>query len=149
MNTTGWDGVIPMLKQRYREAWGDAMREELETFMSGNICPDCHGSRLKPEVLSILVGGKNINDVTQMTVRDACSFFNSLQLTHRQQVIAKQVLKEINARLDFLNNVGLDYLTLSRAAATLSGGEAQRIRLATQIGSGLTGVLYRGVVYSG
>ncbi len=137
-----WDGVIPMLKQRYREAWGDAMREELETFMSGNICPDCHGSRLKPEVLSILVGGKNINDVTQMTVRDACGFFNSLQLTHRQQVIAKQVLKEINARLDFLNNVGLDYLTLSRAAATLSGGEAQRIRLATQIGSGLTGVLY-------
>ena len=137
-----WDGVIPMLKQRYREAWGDAMREELETFMSGNICPDCHGSRLKPEVLSILVGGKNINDVTQMTVRDACSFFNSLQLTHRQQVIARQVLKEINARLDFLNNVGLDYLTLSRAAATLSGGEAQRIRLATQIGSGLTGVLY-------
>ena len=137
-----WDGVIPMLKQRYREAWGDAMREELETFMSGNICPDCHGSRLKPEVLSILIGGKNINDVTQMTVRDACSFFNSLQLTHRQQVIAKQVLKEINARLDFLNNVGLDYLTLSRAAATLSGGEAQRIRLATQIGSGLTGVLY-------
>ena len=137
-----WDGVIPMLKQRYREAWGDAMREELETFMSGNICPDCHGSRLKPEVLSILVGGKNINDVTQMTVRDACSFFSSLQLTHRQQVIARQVLKEINARLDFLNNVGLDYLTLSRAAATLSGGEAQRIRLATQIGSGLTGVLY-------
>ena len=137
-----WDGVIPMLKQRYREAWGDAMREELETFMSGNICPDCHGSRLKPEVLSIRVGGKNINDVTQRTVRDACSFFNSLQLTHRQQVIAKQVLKEINARLDFLNNVGLDYLTLSRAAATLSGGEAQRIRLATQIGSGLTGVLY-------
>ena len=137
-----WDGVIPMLKQRYREAWGDAMREELETFMSGNICPDCHGSRLKPEVLSILVGGKNINDVTQMTVRDACNFFNSLQLTHRQQVIARQVLKEINARLDFLNNVGLDYLTLSRAAATLSGGEAQRIRLATQIGSGLTGVLY-------
>ena len=110
-----WDGVIPMLKQRYREAWGDAMREELETFMSGNICPDCHGSRLKPEVLSILVGGKNINDVTQMTVRDACSFFNSLQLTHRQQVIARQVLKEINARLDFLNNVGLDYLTLSEA----------------------------------
>ena len=137
-----WDGVIPMLKQRYREAWGDAMREELESFMSGNICPDCHGSRLKPEVLSILIGGKNINEVTQMTVRDARDFFSSLKLTHRQQVIAKQVLKEINARLDFLNNVGLDYLTLSRAAATLSGGEAQRIRLATQIGSGLTGVLY-------
>ena len=137
-----WDGVIPMLKQRYREAWGDAMREELETFMSGNICPDCHGSRLKPEVLSILVGGKNIDEVVHMTVRDAKEFFAGLQLTQRQQIIARQVLKEINARLNFLNDVGLDYLTLSRAAATLSGGEAQRIRLATQIGSGLVGVLY-------
>ena len=137
-----WDGVIPMLKQRYREAWGDAMREDLESFMSGSICPDCHGSRLKPEVLSILVGGKNIDEVVQMTVRDAKAFFAGLQLSNRQQVIAKQVLKEINARLNFLNDVGLDYLTLSRAAATLSGGEAQRIRLATQIGSGLVGVLY-------
>ena len=137
-----WDGIIPMLKQRYREAWGDAMREELETFMSGNICPDCHGSRLKPEVLSILVSGKNIDEVVHMTVRDAKEFFAGLQLTQRQQVIARQVLKEINARLNFLNDVGLDYLTLSRAAATLSGGEAQRIRLATQIGSGLVGVLY-------
>ncbi|MBR1512543.1 MAG: excinuclease ABC subunit UvrA, partial [Acidaminococcaceae bacterium] len=137
-----WDGIIPMLKQRYREAWGDAMREELETFMSGNICPDCHGSRLKPEVLSILVSGKNIDEVVHMTVRDAKEFFAGLQLTQRQQIIARQVLKEINARLNFLNDVGLDYLTLSRAAATLSGGEAQRIRLATQIGSGLVGVLY-------
>jgi len=137
-----WDGIIPMLKQRYREAWGDAMREELETFMSGNICPDCHGSRLKPEVLSILIGGKNIDEVVHMTVRDAKEFFAGLQLTQRQQIIARQVLKEINARLNFLNDVGLDYLTLSRAAATLSGGEAQRIRLATQIGSGLVGVLY-------
>ena len=137
-----WDGVIPMLKQRYREAWGDAMREDLESFMSGSICPDCHGSRLKPEVLSILVGGKNIDQVVQMTVRDAKAFFAGLQLSNRQQVIARQVLKEINARLNFLNDVGLDYLTLSRAAATLSGGEAQRIRLATQIGSGLVGVLY-------
>ena len=137
-----WDGVIPMLKQRYREAWGDAMREDLESFMSGSICPDCHGSRLKPEVLSILIGGKNIDQVVQMTVRDAKAFFAGLQLSNRQQVIAKQVLKEINARLNFLNDVGLDYLTLSRAAATLSGGEAQRIRLATQIGSGLVGVLY-------
>jgi excinuclease ABC subunit A len=137
-----WDGVIPMLKQRYREAWGDAMREDLESFMSGSICPDCHGSRLKPEVLSILVGGKNIDEVVQMTVRDAKAFFAGLQLSNRQQVIARQVLKEINARLNFLNDVGLDYLTLSRAAATLSGGEAQRIRLATQIGSGLVGVLY-------
>ncbi|MBO5604499.1 MAG: excinuclease ABC subunit UvrA, partial [Acidaminococcaceae bacterium] len=111
-------------------------------FMSGNICPDCHGSRLKPEVLSILVGGKNIDEVVHMTVRDAKEFFAALKLTQRQQVIARQVLKEINARLNFLNDVGLDYLTLSRAAATLSGGEAQRIRLATQIGSGLVGVLY-------
>ena len=118
------------------------MREDLETFMSGNICPSCHGSRLKPEVLSILIGGKNIDDVTRMTVRDCRDFFATVQLTERQQIIAKQVLKEINARLNFLNDVGLDYLTLARAAATLSGGEAQRIRLATQIGSGLVGVLY-------
>ena len=118
------------------------MREDLETFMSGNICPSCHGSRLKPEVLSILVGGKNIDEVTRMTVRDCRDFFATVQLTERQRIIAKQVLKEINARLNFLNDVGLDYLTLARAAATLSGGEAQRIRLATQIGSGLVGVLY-------
>lgn len=137
-----WDGVIPLLKQRYKEAWGDAMREDLETFMSGTVCPDCKGSRLKPEVLSILIGGQNIDQVTRMTVRDAKDFFRKLELTPRQQVIARQVLKEINARLDFLNDVGLDYLTLARAAATLSGGEAQRIRLATQIGSGLAGVLY-------
>ena len=105
-------------------------------------CPVCHGSRLKPEVLSILVGGKNICQVTALTVRDCLKFFADLQLSERQQFIAKQVLKEICARLQFLNDVGLDYLTLDRSAGTLSGGEAQRIRLATQIGSGLTGVLY-------
>ena len=137
-----WEGIIPLLKRRYREAFSDSMRQDLETFMSGNICPDCHGTRLKPEVLSILVGGKNISQVTDLTVRDALQFFRELPLTERQAFIGKQVLKEINARLEFLNNVGLNYLTLSRAAATLSGGEAQRIRLATQIGSGLTGVLY-------
>ena len=140
--TRTWDGVIPLLKQKYREAWGDAMREDLESFMSGNICPSCHGSRLKPEVLSILVGGKNIDEVTRMPVRECRDFFARVRLTERQRLIAKQVLKEINARLNFLNDVGLDYLTLARAAATLSGGEAQRIRLATQIGSGLVGVLY-------
>ena len=139
---TAWEGIIPLLKRRYREAFSDSMRQDLETFMSGNICPDCHGTRLKPEVLSILVGGKNISQVTDLTVRDALQFFRELPLTERQAFIGKQVLKEINARLEFLNNVGLNYLTLSRAAATLSGGEAQRIRLATQIGSGLTGVLY-------
>mgnify|MGYP000559174836 FL=1 len=102
----------------------------------------CHGARLKPEVLSILVGGKNICEVTALTVRDAINFFETLNLTERQQFIARQILKEILARLRFLNDVGLDYLTLDRAAGTLSGGEAQRIRLATQIGSGLVGVLY-------
>lgn len=102
----------------------------------------CHGARLKPEVLSILVGGKNICEVTALTVRDAINFFETLNLTERQQFIARQILKEILARLRFLNDVGIDYLTLDRAAGTLSGGEAQRIRLATQIGSGLVGVLY-------
>ena len=139
---TTWEGIIPLLKRRYREAFSDSMREDLETFMSSNICPDCKGARLKPEVLSILVGGKNISQVTALTVRDALRFFRELTLTKRQAFIGKQVLKEIVARLEFLNNVGLNYLTLDRAAATLSGGESQRIRLATQIGSGLTGVLY-------
>ena len=137
-----YEGVINVLKRRYREAFSDAMRQEYEEFMTSTPCPVCHGSRLKPEVLSILVGGKNICQVTALTVRDCLRFFAELKLTERQQFIAKQVLKEIVARLQFLNDVGLDYLTLDRSAGTLSGGEAQRIRLATQIGSGLTGVLY-------
>ncbi len=141
-HNTAWEGVMPLLRRRYKEAFSDAMREDLETFMSGSFCTACHGARLKPEVLSILVGGKNIAEVTEMTIRDVLPFFDSLELTERQQLIGHQVLKEIKARLQFLNDVGLDYLTLSRAAATLSGGEAQRIRLATQIGSGLVGVLY-------
>ena len=139
---TAWEGILPLLKRRYREAFSNSMREDLETFMSSSICPDCHGDRLRPEVLAILIGGKNISQVTELTVREALGFFAGLNLTQRQQVIAKQVLKEINARLKFLSDVGLEYLTLNRAAATLSGGEAQRIRLATQIGSGLAGVLY-------
>lgn len=137
-----YEGVLNILKRRYREAFSDAMRQEYEEFMTSTPCPVCHGSRLKPEVLSILIGGKNICQVTAMTVRDCLQFFATLQLSHRQQIIARQVLKEITARLQFLNDVGLDYLTLDRSAGTLSGGEAQRIRLATQIGSGLTGVLY-------
>lgn len=137
-----YEGVLNILKRRYREAFSDAMRQEYEEFMTSTPCPVCHGSRLKPEVLSILVGGKNICQVTALTVRDCLKFFAGLQLSERQQLIAKQVLKEICARLQFLNDVGLDYLTLDRSAGTLSGGEAQRIRLATQIGSGLTGVLY-------
>lgn len=137
-----YEGVINILKRRYREAFSDAMRQEYEEFMTSTPCPVCHGSRLKPEVLSILIGGKNICQVTALTVRDCLHFFANLKLTERQQFITRQVLKEIMARLQFLNDVGLDYLTLDRSAGTLSGGEAQRIRLATQIGSGLTGVLY-------
>lgn len=139
---TTFDGILNVLKRRYREAFSDAMRQDLEEFMTSTPCPTCHGSRLKHEALAILVGGKNICEVTALTVRDCLQFFANLQLNHRQQIIAKQVLKEITARLQFLNDVGLDYLTLDRSAGTLSGGEAQRIRLATQIGSGLTGVLY-------
>ena len=137
-----YEGVLNVLKRRYREAFSDAMRQEYEEFMTSTPCPVCHGSRLKPEVLSILIGGKNICQVTALTVRDCLRFFANLELSQRQQIIARQVLKEIKARLQFLNDVGLDYLTLDRSAGTLSGGEAQRIRLATQIGSGLPGVLY-------
>ena len=131
-----------MVKRRHSEASTDSMREEFEKFMSIKPCTTCHGARLKPEVLAITVGDKNINEVTQLTIKEALDFFGKLQLTEREQVIGAQILKEINARLGFLNNVGLDYLTMNRSAGTLSGGEAQRIRLATQIGSGLVGVLY-------
>ena len=140
-NTT-FDGILNVLRRRYREAFSDAMRQDLEEFMTSTPCAACHGSRLKPEALAILIGGKNICEVTALTVRDCLQFFTKLELTPKQQLIAHQVLKEIMARLQFLNDVGLDYLTLDRSAGTLSGGEAQRIRLATQIGSGLTGVLY-------
>ncbi|MDY3840653.1 excinuclease ABC subunit UvrA, partial [Phascolarctobacterium succinatutens] len=140
-NTT-FDGILNVLRRRYREAFSDAMRQDLEEFMTSTPCAACHGSRLKPEALAILIGGKNICEVTALTVRDCLQFFKKLVLTPKQQIIAHQVLKEIIARLQFLNDVGLDYLTLDRSAGTLSGGEAQRIRLATQIGSGLTGVLY-------
>ena len=140
-NTT-FDGILNVLRRRYREAFSDAMRQDLEEFMTSTPCAACHGSGLKPEALAILIGGKNICEVTALTVRDCLQFFKKLELTPKQQLIAHQVLKEIMARLQFLNDVGLDYLTLDRSAGTLSGGEAQRIRLATQIGSGLTGVLY-------
>ena len=139
---TEYEGVLPMVKRRHSEASTDAMREEFEKFMSIKPCTTCHGARLKPEVLAITVGGKNIEEVTDMTIKEAAQFFLSLSLSQRELVIGEQILKEIKARLGFLNNVGLDYLTMSRAAGTLSGGEAQRIRLATQIGSGLVGVLY-------
>lgn len=139
---TEYEGIVPMVKRRHSEASTDSMREEFETFMSIKPCTTCKGARLKPEALSILVGNKNINDVTELTISEAVDFFSHVKLTEREAFIGEQILKEINARLGFLNNVGLDYLTMSRSAGTLSGGEAQRIRLATQIGSGLVGVLY-------
>ena len=139
---TAFEGIIPLLERRHREAMSESMRLDIESFMSSTPCPECQGKRLKPEALAVLIGGKNICDVTSLTVRDCIKFFDSLELTDRQQIIARQILKEILARLHFLNDVGLDYLTLDRASGSLSGGEAQRIRLATQIGSGLVGVLY-------
>ncbi len=137
-----FEGVMPLLSRRYRETDSDEMRESYENYMSETLCPVCHGARLKPETLAVTVGNRNIYEVTQLTIRECDDFFVSLELTAREQKIAGQVLKEIHARLGFLITVGLDYLTLARAAGTLSGGEAQRIRLATQIGSGLVGVLY-------
>jgi excinuclease ABC subunit A len=135
-------GILAMLNRRHKEAMSEAMRLDVENYMSSTPCPACHGTRLKPEVLHILVGGKNISEVTAYPVHKALNFFENLILTKRESIIASQVLKEIIERLKFLNNVGLDYLSLDRASGTLSGGEAQRIRLATQIGSGLVGVLY-------
>ncbi|WP_034630253.1 excinuclease ABC subunit UvrA [Desulfotruncus alcoholivorax] len=137
-----FEGVINNLSRRYRETNSDYMREEIEQYMSTRPCPACRGARLKPEALAVKIGGRSINEVTSLSVLEAKQFLEGLDLNERERVIAWQVLKEIDARLGFLVNVGLDYLTLDRAAGTLSGGEAQRIRLATQIGSGLVGVLY-------
>ena len=137
-----FEGVMNILNRRYRESESDTMREEYENYMSVNLCPECHGARLKPEVLAVTIGGKNIQQVTDMPVAQCQKFFQQVEFSDRERTIGQQVLKEINARLGFLAKVGLEYLTLSRAAGTLSGGEAQRIRLATQIGSGLVGVLY-------
>ena len=137
-----FEGVIPNLERRYRETTSDQVREDLESYMSHNPCPECSGSRLKPASLAVTVGGKNIAELTAMTVDGAKEFLSDLALTEKERQIARLVLREIEERLGFLLNVGLEYLTLDRAAGTLSGGEAQRIRLATQIGSSLTGVLY-------
>jgi len=139
---TPFEGIIHNLERRYKETTSEWTRNDIERLMVENDCPDCHGARLRPEILAVTVGGINIKDLTDMSVEKLIAFFKSLSLGEKDTTIAEQILKEINARLSFLNNVGLSYLTLSRAAGTLSGGEAQRIRLATQIGSGLTGVLY-------
>ena len=139
-----YEGVLPALTRRYRETDSEEMRESYEDYMTDTPCTACHGARLKPETLAVTVGGKNIAELTAFTIREADAFLTEAEkdFSPREKKIAVEILKEIHARLHFLLDVGLDYLTLSRAAATLSGGEAQRIRLATQIGSGLMGVLY-------
>ena len=137
-----FEGVLPTLERRHSETKSQGMRDFYEIYMSNMHCDECNGARLKKEILCIRVGGKNINEMTYMSIRQLQEFLNGLELTDSQKIIADMILKEIDARLQFLIDVGLEYLTLSRSAGTLSGGEAQRIRLATQIGSGLTGVLY-------
>lgn len=137
-----WEGIIPNLERRYRETTSDWTKREIEKYMTVSECETCRGQRLKKEALAVTVGGKNISQVCGLSVAELCEFVDKLQFSDAQNIIAKPIVKEIRARLTFLKDVGLGYLTLSRSAATLSGGEAQRIRLATQIGSGLTGVLY-------
>ena len=140
--TTPFEGVLPTLDRRYNETKSQGMRDFYEMYMSESACQTCHGARLKKESLSVKVGDKNINELTDMSIDKIKDFLNTLQLNNKDKMIADQILKELNKRLQFLLDVGLEYLTLSRSAGSLSGGEAQRIRLATQIGSGLTGVLY-------
>ncbi len=137
-----FEGIIPNIERRYMQTDSDMMKAEYEKYMATLFCPQCGGTRYKPEPLAVKIGGKNIAEVSDMPISEVRAFFDGLMLTEKQRIIADRVLKELHARLNFLINVGLSYLTLSRAAGTLSGGEAQRIRLATQIGSGLTGVLY-------
>src|SRR5438093_8103271 len=142
-----WEGVLPWLDRQYRETTSEYIRADIERYMSERPCPVCKGKRLKPEALAVTIGARNIADVTALTVGECLEWTTSLEkdrggLGIRERKIAKQVLKEIRTRLGFLMDVGLDYLTVDRSATTLSGGEAQRIRLATQIGSALMGVLY-------
>jgi len=137
-----FEGVVNNLQRRYSETSSDYVKEDIEKFMSASVCPQCKGARLKPEALAVTIAGSNIDQLTRMSVENAERFVNAFRPTPREEIISHQILKEIRARLGFLANVGLDYLTLSRSATTLSGGESQRIRLATQIGSSLVGVLY-------
>lgn len=139
---TTFEGIVNNLERRYRDTQSEYIRGEIEVFMSENDCPDCHGKRLRPESLAVTVGDENIYNLCERSVSDTIAFLNQLELTEKEHLIGDRILKEINERLGFLESVGLDYLTLSRSAGTLSGGESQRIRLATQIGSYLMGVLY-------
>ena len=140
--TSTFEGIVNNLERRYKESSSEAARSEIETYMSVCECPDCKGARLNPISLGVTVGNRNIDQVSHLSVSDALTFFDRLELTDREAWIAQGIIKEIKSRLGFLDSVGLNYLTMSRSAATLSGGESQRIRLATQIGSSLTGVLY-------
>ena len=140
--STGFEGVIPFIERRHAETDSDYSREKYEAYMRETPCPVCAGSRLKPEVLAVTLGGKNIAEICELSIEECAKFLKEIKLGAREAKIAERVLKEVHARLGFLLDVGLEYLTLARAAASLSGGEAQRIRLATQIGSGLVGVLY-------
>jgi excinuclease ABC subunit A len=140
--STTYEGVIPNLERRHRETDSDFIRRDIERFMQERPCHACHGKRLKPEVLAVTVHERSIMDICELSIDDAVKFFNGMKLNTTEEKIAKQIFKEINARLNFLQDVGLNYLNLARSAVSLSGGEAQRIRLATQIGSGLQGVLY-------
>lgn len=137
-----FEGEINNLRRRYMETGSDALKDEIEKYMSDNPCPKCKGARLKPEALGVTVGGKNIFEFTKLAIREELDFINSINFSEKDKIISNQIIKEIQSRLSFLINVGLDYLDLARKAGTLSGGEAQRIRLATQIGSQLMGVLY-------
>lgn len=139
---TKWEGVVGNLERRYTQTESQGIREWIEGFMNVIDCPDCHGTRLRPEARAVKIGDRHIQDVAAMSIKEAVHFFETISLNKREAIIAMQILKEVRERLGFLKNVGLDYLTLDRAAGTLSGGEAQRIRLATQIGSQLVGVLY-------
>ena len=141
-STARFEGVVPQMRRRYASSGSNLVRDRIEQYMSPNACGSCHGARLRPEILAVTVGGKSIHELTELSIEDALAFLEGVELTDRQMLIAERVLKEINARLKFLCDVGLEYLSLGRSASTLSGGEAQRIRLASQIGSGLVGVLY-------
>ena len=137
-----FEGIIPNLERRYRETDSSAVREELAKYQNNQSCPHCHGTRLRREARYVFVAGRTLHDINQMSLRQAEDFFESVEFTGQKQAVAEKIVKEVRERVSFLNNVGLDYLCLARAADTLSGGEAQRIRLASQIGSGLTGVMY-------
>ncbi|HYB03261.1 MAG TPA: excinuclease ABC subunit UvrA, partial [Nitrososphaerales archaeon] len=141
-NYDQWEGILPQLERRYMETDSEYMKEWYSRYMSNQKCPSCNGERFKPEILAVTINEKSISEASKLSVRQAIQFFSNLELSEKETIIAAQILKEIRARLNFLLNVGLDYLTLDRAAASLSGGEAQRIQLATQIGSSLVGVLY-------